>query len=353
KSGWMVPTRVMDTREGLGGPTLGPSTVRTLDLSSSGVPADATAVALNLTATRATVNSFVAVYPTSSARPDVSALNTVEGLDVSNGIVVGLGPNRRIDLYNHDGSVDLVVDVMGWFGPAGVNKITPARVLDTRSTGGPMAAGGTRVVQVTGGAVPAGAKAVAVNVTAVAPSEDTYVTAWPGVGPKPDASAVNAVGGRTVANAMVLGLDNAGRMSLYNHAGATDVLVDVLGWFDAGGFNAIEPTRRMDTREGLGGVVLGPGEARSLDVLPAGVTAGQVAAVSLNITATESSVPSFLSIWPSDGSQPNASVVNMEAGQTVANAHLVDVGADGKIVIFNNTGSSHVVVDITGWVPVG
>ena len=37
-------------------------------------------------------------------------------MTVPNLVVVQLGSNGKIDLYNHAGSSDVIVDVMGWFG---------------------------------------------------------------------------------------------------------------------------------------------------------------------------------------------------------------------------------------------
>ena len=47
-------------------------------------------------------------------------------------------------------------------------------------------------------------------------------------------------------------------------------------------------------------------------------------------------------------SMPLASSVNMVPGQTVPNMVLAQVGAGGKVSIYNNSGSTHVVVDVFG-----
>jgi hypothetical protein len=106
----------------------------------------------------------------------------------------------------------------------------------------------------------------------------------------------------------------------------------------------------MDTREGLGGLVLGPGETRNLRVTDAaGVPSAGVGAVSLNVTVTEPTASGFLTVWPAGRSQPLASNLNFVPNQTVPNAVIAGVGANGEISIFNSAGNTQVIVDITGW----
>jgi hypothetical protein len=46
---------------------------------------------------------------------------------------------------------------------------------------------------------------------------------------------------------------------------------------------------------------------------------------------------------------PEASSLNFVAGQTVPNAVISDVSAEGEVTIHNPFGNTHVLVDITGW----
>jgi hypothetical protein len=106
----------------------------------------------------------------------------------------------------------------------------------------------------------------------------------------------------------------------------------------------------MDTRDGLGGIVLGPQETRRLQVVGVGgVPAFGVDAVAANITVTEPTGAGFITVWPSGRSRPLASNLNFQTGTTVANAAVIGVGPGGTIEIYNSSSSSHVVVDITGW----
>ena len=230
----VVPARVVDTRQGLGGPTFQAGEGRDIDLSAAGVPAGATAVVANVTAVNASAATYVTAWPSGAAMPTASNLNVVPGQTVPNMVTVGLGPNGHISLFNFAGTTDLVVDVAGWY-TSGFHPVTPARIADTRSglCGVRLGPGETRQVAVTGLAgVPAGtAGAVALNVTIVNPTANTYLTVWPSGAPQPTASNLNALVG-TVPNMVITGLGADGRVSVYNFAGTADVIIDVAGWFD-------------------------------------------------------------------------------------------------------------------------
>src|SRR6185436_4557115 len=73
----------------------------------------------------------------------------------------------------------------------------------------------------------------------------------------------------------------------------------------------------------------------------------------LNVTATNPSANSYLTVWPTGAAQPLASNLNFGGGQTVPNMVIVPIGADGQISIYNNTGGVDVIVDVLGWFPTG
>lgn len=75
----VTPFRILDTRTGVGtgGPgVLGPDATITLQVAGvGGVPAEATAVVVNLTVTGGDETSWVTAYPTGAARPEASVAN--------------------------------------------------------------------------------------------------------------------------------------------------------------------------------------------------------------------------------------------------------------------------------------
>jgi alpha-tubulin suppressor-like RCC1 family protein len=378
----LTPARLLDTRPAtqtvdnryVGTGAVGAGNSIDVEVTGrGGVPADGVAaVVLNVTATAPTTTTYVTVWPSGAPRPNASTLNAAADQTVANSIIVGVGSDGRVALYNDAGNTFLIVDVAGWFpAGSGFTPTTPARLLDTRpqaatSDGthagtGTVGADGTIDVQVTGrGGVPAtGVAAVALNVTATEPTATSYVTAWPAGAARPNASNLNVTAGATVANLVVTGVGDGGRVALYNEAGATHLIVDVVGWFNAGGsYQPMTPARIADFRGGgatvdsqfRGDAVLAPGESRPIKIAGrAGVPAAAVAAVVLNVTITEPAAPSFITVWPGGAARPNASNVNVRAGQTVANAVVIKVGANGEINVFNESGQSRLIIDIAGW----
>jgi hypothetical protein len=121
----LVPTspyRILDTRNGTGAPvgTLGPGATLTLQVAGVGpVPANASAVIINLTATGATGRTFITAWPTGTTRATTSVLNATPGVDIANMITASLG-DGRLDLYNNNDNVHLVADIAGYIaaGPA-------------------------------------------------------------------------------------------------------------------------------------------------------------------------------------------------------------------------------------------
>ena len=116
-------------------------------------------------------------------------------------------------------------------------------------------------------------------------------------------------------------------------------------------FHPVTPARILDTRFGPGptGKV---GEGCVISVQVAGVgglPASGVSAVVLNTTVTGPSAGSYLTLYPSGSSLPLASNLNFSGGQTVPNLVTVKVGSDGKINVYNNKGTTHVVLDVAGW----
>ena len=108
----LTPSRLLDTRSGVGAP-VGPLTAgATLDLTVTGrggVPAsDVTAVVLNVTATQPSAASYLKVWPTGIARPNVSSLNFVAGQTIPNLVKVKVGTGGKVSFYNPTGTVHVI-----------------------------------------------------------------------------------------------------------------------------------------------------------------------------------------------------------------------------------------------------
>ncbi|WP_405360266.1 hypothetical protein OG535_17300 [Kitasatospora sp. NBC_00085] len=241
----VTPSRALDTRmTGPGGTAQPVGTDATVNLALAGrnrVPAaGATAVVLNVTATDTEDSSYLTVYPHGTARPVTSNLNFTAGRTVPNLVTVPLGADGSVDLYNHVGSADLVVDVFGFYTGApsgsGFTSAGPARVLDTRDPGHHPVGPGEILSWSVGDepALPAGkVSAVVLNVTATGPTATSHLDVYPGGSPRPSSSNLNYTAGQTVANTVIVPVDGSGNVNFYNHSGSVDVVVDVFGYFTA------------------------------------------------------------------------------------------------------------------------
>jgi subtilisin family serine protease len=382
----LTPNRVLDTRDGTGGVPRervgnfsGTATdLRFRILGAGGVPnLGVAAVSMSVTATETAApdeGGYVTVYPCATGRPTVSNINFTNRQIVPNAVIVPVGDG---DICFHVyGTAHLIVDVYGWlpFG-AGFTTVTPNRVLDTRNGVGVVSV--ARVGDFTGTAadlpftilgadsVPTtGVAAVSLNLTvsnASAPDAGGYVTVYPCATGEPGVSNLNFVDGQIVANAVIVPVDNSGRICFHVY-GIAHVIVDVNGWFASGaGFTPVAPSRVMDTRDGTGPVAaarvgnfLGTASDLAFTVVgTGGIPAVGVSAVSVNVTAAETSAPDvggFVTVYPCAVGRTNVSNINFRAGQIVANAVTVPVDENGRICL-HVYGIAHLIIDVNGWFP--
>ncbi|MGH9301725.1 MAG: hypothetical protein ACRD0E_07565, partial [Acidimicrobiales bacterium] len=116
-----APSRIADTRTSsgiaYGGSTLGPgATLKVQVTGVGGVPASGVkAVVANVTVTDTTSPGYLSVFGSGGPTPPTSDLNWRAGQTTSNLVVVGVGPDGSVSIYNARGSADVVVDVQGWY----------------------------------------------------------------------------------------------------------------------------------------------------------------------------------------------------------------------------------------------
>ena len=245
----VVPSRLLDSRragDGSAGRRAAGSVTELRVTGRGGVADDASAVVLNVTAVVPSAAGFITVWPCGSTRPVASSVNFRPGEVVANAVLAKVGDDGEVCLATSS-DTDLLVDVTGYV-PAGgsLSPVAPARVLDTRaattgttlgSTVDGVSAGigrrparsVTEVVVAGRAGVPASATAVLVNVTAVLPGADGYLTVWPCGAPQPIASTVNHRAGQVVPNAALVRIGVGGAICVATVA-ATDVVVDVNGY---------------------------------------------------------------------------------------------------------------------------
>jgi hypothetical protein len=239
--------------------------------------------------------------------------------------------------------------------------VTPFRLVDTRTgatvpatyAGQTLAAASTLNVQVTGlGTVPAGATAAVLNVAAIDPTASGFLTVFAEGTTMPTVSNLNFTSGEILANLVTVPLSASGGISIFNHAGSTDILVDVEGYYTStavgGLYNAVSPVRVLGT------LALGAPVAANTSV-PVTVTGGATGvpstatAVVLSATADFGTSPSFLTVYPAGVTMPTVSNVNFTAGEAVANRVTIGIGTAGQIEVYNHTGTVNVDIDVDGY----
>ena len=244
------PLRVVDTRPN--NPLIG-DTSRQVDVTAAGVPVDASAVVVNITATDASAAGFLTVWPAGAPRPESSNLNIESGAStaVANQVFTALNAGR-FEVFTTV-TTNMIVDVAGYFtgtsapdsGDGLFVAVAPTRVLDTRSATGPTA--GQRLpadqalavaVAGRGGLPTSGIAAVALNTTVTGTTGPGWAVNYPAGTTRPPTSSVNATAAdHTVANHVTSGVTTDG-VSIYADID-THALIDLTGYFT--GTTAVAP----------------------------------------------------------------------------------------------------------------
>jgi len=365
----IVPHRVLDSRGPTGGwnAKLVAGADRPLTVTgATGVPATASAVVMNVTVVDPTKESFLTVYP-DLPRPNASNLNFGAGQIIPNLVTVRVGPGGVVRFANNVGATNVVADIVGYYddgSPGGelFNGITPARILDNRvgnHWNAKLGPGQQRDLQVAGrGGVPAGATSVVMNVTVTGGTALSFLQVWPADSPQPTSSNLNALPGQTIPNLVTVKLSAAGAVKIFNAAGSTDVIADVVGWYGATGdhfYSLPTPTRIIDSRfaDGLAGRVWSDPRAVTVtgrDGIPVGAS-GLV----VNVTVADGNSESYLSVFPGNQtSAPNpGSNLNFGRNQVIPNLVVVKLptaGAGaGQLKLSNDVGYVYVIADAVGY----
>jgi len=242
-----TPVRALDTRINQGHvgrfqPNEGaPLTVA----GNFGLSAEPSAVVLNLTGVMNSANTYLSVYPAVSgatpcpANHTSSNLNLAAGQVLANRVIVQVGDSGRICIYNLSGTVDVVVDLAGWYS-GGISPDTtgllfspwsPVRVYDSRLTS-PLGPGTTPCPSADFALpVPPAVSAVSMNLTGLDATTGTYIESFPtGQAPNPPTSDINFGPGDIQPNLVITRVDPGTRsITICNFAGSIDFLSDVNG----------------------------------------------------------------------------------------------------------------------------
>jgi hypothetical protein len=229
------PTRAVDTRIGIGRPNnakvAGGTAIEIPLAGQYGIPDNATAAVVNITAADADAVGYLTAYPCGfGPPPTVSNVNYVANRAVPNLATVRLSPDGKICIYS-ERNAHVIVDVFGAYAPSGSQfvPLSPSRIIDTRA-GAAIGAGQVRQFSVAGvGGVPPNATAVVMNVAADRASAPGYLTVYPCGGVPPVVSNLNFAPGQALANLVQVRL-SAGNVCIAAES-ATHVFADVAGYF--------------------------------------------------------------------------------------------------------------------------
>jgi len=280
------------------------------------------------------------------------------------------------------------------------HPLTPARIFDSRpglaindvAPLGPKPmkpaaeGGGTFDIQLLGvGVIPAYSAdvlAVVANITVTEPTTQGYLNAYGSGAVDGGAAIINFSKSQTVPNLAIVRPGAEGKLTvkLVGTAGVAataHVVIDVFGWFSTSAsedFGArlvpVTPGRILDTRGAVNrtpaGAPLAQQETirvpvRGVDAVDPAVTdivpdSADIVGVVLNMAGVNdlaTSTPTHLSVVPSDlpaGTVPSTANLNLVRGQVKSNMVVVPVDpVDGSIRVFNNQGTTHVVLDVVGY----
>jgi hypothetical protein len=385
----VTPFRIVDTRTGATDPaTYAGQTVasgatlavQVTGVGTTAVPTGALAAVLNVTAVGPTANGFLSLYaaPAATTEPTFSDLNFAAGETVANLVTVPLSATGGIEIYNHNGKTDVLVDVEGYYtatpltnGSGLYNAISPVRALGTLAAGAAVAANSSVAIPVTGTTtgVPASATAVVGNVTAAGATASSFLSLYPApaVTTEPTFSNLNFGIQKTnvaIANRVTVPIGTGGDIEVYNHAGSVNVDFDVDGYYTGIGgtgsvFTPITPVRVADTRTASLVGTETPIAANTTEkfvvatTTPASGIPATATAVATNVTVVPADAAGYLTEFPtSTATNPVASDINWVANETpaVPNFTIADTAGTGDVNVYASPGASiNVLMDAFGY----
>lgn len=356
----ITPRRLLDTREQTTDASTGVTqsivpggTSISLKVTGGDVPDTALAVALNITAVDGVAPGFLTVFPDGGPQPGTSSVNFPFAAASPNNVVTKIGTGGRIRIFANQ-TVNVVVDVFGWFGPGGNARlftVAPDRVLDTRTAATPVGSGQTIEVQIAGTPrVPIGASAAVLNITATEAIGPGFLTVFPSDRDQPLVSSVNYLPQAPRPNLVIAPLGADGKIKIFALQ-QTHVIVDVMGWFGTAGqaeYVEVASTRLLDTRLPANtGPKLNAGGTIHLKVV-GDVVPPNARSVVLNVTVTEPDQAGFVTVYPGNAERPPTSNLNYVRNETIPNAVIVGLGPTGTVDLYTLS-TTHVVVDVVGY----
>ncbi|MGA2372876.1 MAG: Ig-like domain-containing protein, partial [Candidatus Korobacteraceae bacterium] len=359
------PCRVVDTRNpygNFGGPAIQGNSSRAFPLSESdnpcGIPVSAVAYSLNVTVVPMGPLSYLTIWPTGEGPPVVSTLNSPDGRVKANAAIVPAGVLSGLVSVFVTNTTNVILDIDGYFAPPGSGAyqfypLTPCRIVDTRGgqNGGSLQAGVERDYSIPGHCgVSSNAAAYSFNVTVLpAAGGLDYLTVWPKGESRPTVSTLNDNTGTVVANAAIVAAGSENATAFYAHSNATNLLLDVDGYFATPGSGGLSlypltPCRVLDTRQSGGSF---SGEKTVNVVGSACAPPSNAAAYIFNATVVPPGSMPYLTLWPDGEQQPVVSTLNAYDGFITSNMAIVPTN-NGSIDAYAYA-LTQLILDISGY----
>jgi hypothetical protein len=219
----VTPCRLVDTRNAngtFGGPFLAGGSSRTFPLptGSCNLPVTAQGYSLNLTAVTQVPLGYLTACLTGQPQPGTENLSSTTGTVTASAAIVPAETSGSINVYASN-NTDLVIDVNGYFAPAGTRGLSlytlvPCRVLDTRNSNGAAGTGQRSDgeldvnVQTSACEVPSGAQAYVLNATVVPSTPLGHLTLWPQGTAQPLAATLSALDETVTSNLAIVPTTN-------------------------------------------------------------------------------------------------------------------------------------------------
>lgn len=353
----VTPCRVVDTRQTGGAIQGGTSRTFTVpQLGGCGIPLSASAYSLNVTVIPQHTLSYLTIWPQGNIQPYTSTMNSRDGRTKANAAIVPSG-NNAVNVYVSDAS-DVILDTNGYFNTSGVGglqsyPLPPCRIVDTRNgqDGGTLQPGVERDYTIAGNCgVPSAATAYSFNVTVIPPSGGLgYLSVWPKGEGQPVVSTLNDPTGTIVANAAIVPAGAQNATAFYANNNATDLLLDVNGYFASPGTDSyslytMSPCRALDTRQSSGQF---SGKILINVVNSACAPSSSAKAYVFNATVVPPGPMPYLTLWPDGDDQPSVSTLNAKDGFVTSNMAIVPTG-NGSIDAYA-AAPTQLILDISGY----
>jgi hypothetical protein len=360
------------------------------------------AVAVNITVVNPGSVGYLEAFGKGESQPPTSILNFKAGEFVANTAILRPGCDGELAIRLAPGSAasaDVLIDVFGWFSSstfgtrgARLEPSGPGRIFDSRENAFesvPFAGGESLEIPIRGArtydtdveVVPNSADVVGVlvNLTGVsaAGGAPTFLSLLPAApSGDPDTSNLNLRTGQVRSNLAIVPLSPNGSIHVYNKAGNTHVILDVMGYFVRRADDTtrgrviplVSPFRAFDTREpAFFSQPLPPANAEDWsfndfvnDVKVAGTPVGAQLGLIGNLTAAGlgrqyswAPVASYLTAYPTPAggaNQPPPLISNLgmvEGELAVPNMVVLAYGAENKIRFYNRAGYMHYLLDVS------